>query len=248
MSTPGDDTPMSDDANDDVNEGDAIESVEVGTYDLDLDDLPKAPSKIPLLIGAAVALFAIAAAPAMLGFGWFGARLLTSDEIDVYVLNTSGQDLDVALPFASVARVPGGTLQTLQTLTGEITIEALSTSGESLEMLEVNATGPVFYNALGSECLVVFDVTDFYGGEANLTIVRRVSQEERIIVLDADTVVLPRRALPSQAIGTVHWVDVVGCALMDPEYEEDLLQRSLFRIQQRREAQQQAREAAGSAP
>ncbi len=214
-------------------------------HDINDLDLPRAPSKWPAVVAAALAIGAFAAGPQMLGFGWFGARLVTSAPLPVHVLNTSGQTVTIEVDFASPAVVRAGTLESLESLTGDITITALAEDGSELERTLVqDATGAILYNALGSECLAVFDLTGMYGGESGLRVVERVPKEQRIIRSDAHVLLLPRRTPPDAAAGTVHWIEVVGCNLLEPEEEEFLLSQAQFRIEQRRAEYDALREQA----
>ena len=65
---------------------------------------------IPVAIAAA-AIGAVVGAPWALGFGPAGARIFTSHEIPVHILNLSGQDVDIELAFTSPKRVTAGTLE-----------------------------------------------------------------------------------------------------------------------------------------
>lgn len=205
-----------------------------------------------LTVGALAAFIAaLALIPMAIGFGPFGLRVITSKEIPVHVLNLSGGDVSIRLSFASDSDVTAGTMETLETLAGPITIETLGPNGETLESLDVDADGPIFYNVGGGRCFAVFDISTFYDGESqveeNMTVVARLGEETRLHVFDADTVVLPRRVAPDQAMGVVHWLEPVGCGLLDPEEEPYLIGTSLVRLQQRRENYEEAREAAREA-
>ena len=185
-------------------------------------------------------LIVIGGIPKMLGFGWFASRMLGSEEIFVYVLNTSGQDIEVSLPFATPRSVPAGTIETLRTLDGEITIIAQDIDGNVLESLTHVSEGDLFYNALGSECLAVFDLTNFYGGEGeDMTVEARIYQEQRIYQITADTLIMPRRVAPDEARGIVHWIDTVGCNLLNEENEDYLLAQAQVRLEDRRERREQ---------
>lgn len=203
---------------------------------------------------AALAAFVLALGliPAKLGFGPFGLRLFTSDEIPVHVLNLSGSDLEVALSFASPVVVTGGTMETLVTLSGSSSLRATRPDGTLVDDLEFEAAGPLFYNAGGGRCFAVFDISAYYDGEleeGDMTVVARLDEDTRLYEFEADTIVLPRRMAPDQARGVVHWLEPVGCSMLDPENESYLVGTSLVRLQQRRERYEEelrrAREAQG---
>lgn len=238
---------MSDPRDTDANPS-ATERSDIG---FDIDE--KAGQRSLLLTVGALAAFiaALALIPMAIGFGPFGLRVITSKEIPVHVLNLSGEDVTIALSFASEAQVVAGTMDSLETLAGPVSLESRSLDGEVMESITLDATGPVFYNVGGGRCFAVFDISAFYDGESeveeNMTVVARLGEETRIHVFEADTVVLPRRVAPDQAIGVVHWLEPVGCGLLDPEEEPYLIGTSLVRLQQRRENYEEARDAAREA-
>ncbi len=214
--------------------------------DLDYDELvvPSARRRYALIgLIAAAFLLAVGGVPKILGFGWFASRMIGSEEIFVYVLNTSGQDIEVQLPFAASRNVPAGTIETLRTLDGEITITALDMDGNVLETLDVSADGDLFYNALGSECLAVFDLTGLYGGEGDMEVEARIFKSQHIYQITADTLIMPRRVAPDEARGVVHWIDTVGCNLLEEDNEEYLLAQAQVRLEDRRERREAARRA-----
>ncbi len=221
----------------------------------DLTD-PEPPSGRSALTAAiVVALFALAlgAIPWLIGFGPFGHRLLTGDEIAVHVLNLSGGELEVELSFAATATIEGGRMETLMTLSGGATLTSRTPDGEVRDTITFDEDRPVFYFA-GSpdQCFAVFDITDFYNGEpeeGDLKLVRPMPAGTNFHAFEADTIVLPRRVAPDQARGTVHWLEDVSCDLLSDENGPYLIARTFVRMQQRREAheerQREAREAAG---
>lgn len=216
------------------------------TDELDDIDLPKPPSRWPAIVAVTLALGAFATVPMVLGFGWFGARLVTSAPLPVHVLNTSGQPLTIEVDFASPVLVPPGRVESLESLTGDITLVARAEDGSEVEREVISdAQGAVFYNALGSECLAVFDLTGLYGGsddEAAIRVVERVQRDQRIVRSEADVLLLPRRTPPDTVRGTVHWIEVVGCNLLDPAEEEFLLSQAQFRLENRRAEYEALRE------
>lgn len=193
-----------------------------------------------------LALVALGVIPWLLGAGWFGLRLASAGEVPIHVLNTSGSDIEVQVSFASRRVVASGTMETIETLAGPVSLTTHNADGELLESFEFEASVPVFYNAMGSECLAVFDLTPYYGGQTEqpLQVLRRITRDERLVELDAGTLLLPRRTAPDQATPPVHWVEVVGCTLLEPAEEDYLVGQAEFRLQQRRDAYNEAREAA----
>lgn len=199
------------------------------------------------VLAVAALLAAVGLAPMAIGFGPFGARLLLSHEIPVHVLNLSGDDLDVSLSFASTVRVPAGTMETLETLSGGARLKATRPDGTIVDELEIDAGGPVFYNAGGGRCFAVFDISPYYDGdvdEGDIEVVARLDEATRVYEFSADTVVLPRRVAPDQARGTVHWLEPVGCAMLSPENESFLIGQNLVRLRERRERAMEERERA----
>ena len=205
------------------------------------------------VLGPIVAIAGFIAAlgliPMTLGFGPFGLRVLTGETIDVHVLNLSGEDLVVSLSFSEPHPVTAGTMETLSTLSGRSQLVSTRPDGSVLDEIELDAAGAVFYNAGGGRCFAVFDLSDFYGGgdDARLQVVARLGEDTRAYEFDADTVVLPRRVAPANARGVVHWIEPVGCNLLEPEEEPFLLGQNRVRLEQRRERYEenlrQAREA-----
>lgn len=209
-------------------------------------------SRAPAIVAALALVAAIGGIPWAIGFGPFGHRLLTGDEIPVHVLNLSGGDLTIELSFAADVVVAGGRMETLTTLTGGASLTSRDSDGEVRDQLTFDADGPVFYFAGDDECFAVFDISDFYGGEpdeGDIRVVSRMPVGTNLHLFGADTVVLPRRVAPDQARGTVHWLEDVPCDLLTPENEGYLTTRSFVRLQQRRERYEEelreAREAQG---
>jgi len=204
------------------------------------------------LLIAAVVLVIAGVAPQRLGCGWFGTRAVLADNVTVHVLNLTDADVVIAAPFGSPQTVASGALVGVETLAGPLRIRATRTDGTLVEDVRVDATGAVFYNVGGGRCFAVFDISEFYGAESEqpeLRVVARLDEATRTYAFDADTVVLPRRPPPDMARGRVHWLEPVGCTLLDPEEESYLVGRNLHRMQERRERREeemrQAREAAG---
>ncbi|MCB9532011.1 MAG: hypothetical protein H6698_05925 [Myxococcales bacterium] len=192
---------------------------------------------IPVAIAAA-AIGAVVGAPWALGFGPAGARIFTSHEIPVHILNLSGQDVDIELAFTSPKRVTAGTLETLETLSGGATLVTRSPDGAVVEELEIEADGPVFYNVGGGTCFAVFDLSEFYGDDergGDLRVVARLDESTRLYAFDAETVVLPRGVAPAAARGKVQWIEPVGCNLLELDEEPALIAQNLMRLRERRE-------------
>jgi hypothetical protein len=202
--------------------------------------------KIIALAVVTTIMTALAVLPAMAGLGPFGVRIITADNVEVHVLNLSGGDLDIELPFASTVRVTAGTMETLGTLEGPARLRAITPEGDLFEELEFEATGPIFYNAGGGQCFAVFDISNLYGGgdDQQMSVVARLDEDTRIYAFEADTILLPRRTPPESARGSVHWLEPVGCGLLEPSEEHFLIGRSLLRLQERRQRyEEQLREA-----
>lgn len=219
----------------------------------DLTD-PEPPRGRSVLTAVVVlGLFAIALGgiPWLIGFGPFGYRLLTGDEIAVHVLNLSGGDLEVELSFAATVTIEGGRMETLTTLSGGATLTARTPDGEVRDTVTFDEDQPVFYFA-GSpdQCFAVFDITDFYNGEpeeGDLKFVRAMTAGTNFHAFEADTIVLPRRVAPDQARGVVHWLEDVSCDLLAEGNEPYLIARTFIRMQQRREAHEERQRAAREA-
>jgi hypothetical protein len=194
-----------------------------------------------VIVGGLIAVLAIA--PMALGAGPFGLRFITSVSVPVHVLNTSGQDLTIEVPFATPLESPGGTFLSTNSLSGPITLQAVAADGTIVEEVDIEARGQVIYNVLGSECLAVMDASTYYGAEGpGLVVVDRITQDMRVYVTEADTVILPRRTMPDQAEGVVHWIEPINCETLDPAREDELLMWAEFRLRQRRERLEDARD------
>lgn len=223
----------------------------VNSGDTEIDIAVPPSGRGPAMVAVLGLLLAVGGIPWAIGFGPFGHRLLTGDEIAVHVLNLSGGELRIELSFAADAMVEGGRMDTLTTLSGGATLRSVDSDGIVRDEIEFDADGPVFYFAGDDQCFAVLDISDFYGGEedeGDLQVVRRMPVGTNFHAFDADTIVLPRRVAPDQARGTVHWLEDVPCDLLTPENEGYLTTRSFVRLQQRRERYEEelreAREAA----
>ena len=193
-------------------------------------------------IGALGLLVFLAVVPKLLGLDWFALRAITSKTIYVHVLNTSGQDLEVSVSHGSTETVTAGTMALIQTMSGDVSISARGLDGELLEELEVRLDDDTLYNALGSECLAVLDVSSFYGADnIPFSVVDRIRREDRLYTFTAGTVLLPRGTPPDSAAPPVHWIETFGCELLDDEEEGYLLTQAQVRLNARWEAYQEAR-------
>ena len=159
----------------------------------------------------------------------------------VWVLNTSGHDLTVEIAYARPLDARAGTLEMVQTLEGPSTIVATDGSGQVVDDLSFTAASAVLYNAAGSECLAVFDVSAFYTQTQNpqLTLVDRIPETQRLYEFKAPNVILPRRGPPQQVVGAVHWIEDVACSALDPSREEELMFFATNRLHQRYERAQE---------
>jgi len=201
---------------------------------------PSRPWLAPLVVVSAIAVIGVI--PYLLGFGFFATRVIFSQDVNVYVWNFSGEELTFEIEFAEDVHLPAG-METVRTLTGPVTVAALNTDGEVVESFDLEIERPLFYNSNGSTCFAVYDVTSYYDGteDSRLRLVDRIYQDDRFYEIQAETVVLPRRPTPTQAIGDVHWIEpVTDCDNLDPAYEESLLVQAEIRLQRRREEYEQA--------
>jgi hypothetical protein len=190
-------------------------------------------------IGPAIAVavvFALVGLPWAVGYGPLGVRLVTSHRVAIHVLNLSGGDVDVQLPFERRTVVRAGTLETLETLSGTIEIVTWDDELQESDRFTVEATGPMLYDVGATQCLAVFDVTGMYGGRAQdaITFVEAVVRQ-RTYAFRADTVLLPRRTPPDTAVGTVHWIEPVDCETLTDGDPDDLLMWAEYRLRLRRE-------------
>lgn len=205
---------------------------------------PSRPWLGPIIVVGALAIIGVI--PYLLGFGFFASRVILSKDVNVYVWNFSGEELTFEIDFSEDVNLPAG-METVRTLTGPVSITARGTDGEIVEHFDIELERPVFYNANGSTCFAVYDVTAYYDGteDSRLRLVDRIYQDDTFYEIQADTVVLPRRPTPTQAIGDVHWIEpVTDCDNLDPAYEESLLVQAEIRLQRRREEYEQALEEA----
>jgi len=234
-----------DDSGTDDSGTDDLGTDDLGTDDLGTDDsgtdddyapgdIDTSGSRVGMIV-VAVCVLIFAALPYALGYGPFGLRLLTASKAVIHVLNISGQELTIDVSFSSPKRVRA--IDTVETLTGPIRLIARDADGQEVERFETRLTGDLFYNATGAACIAVFDLTDYYvdGEDASIRVARRVFRGEVYFPIEAATVVLPRRAAPNQARGTVHWIEQVNCDTLQVENEEELLMWAEFRLRERRE-------------
>lgn len=175
--------------------------------------------------------------PWALGFGPFASRLIGASDISVWVINQSDTPVRVEVSHARSLTVPPGHIDQTTSLSGPIVLTVFhAETGAELESFNLRASGPVFYNALGGTCLVVFDLTRMYGGQGGeMTIHARLLAEDRIHVVEADTLIRPRHPAPPQAIGTVHWVEDFACGLVREAEDHMVLARAEMRLRERLE-------------
>ncbi|TVR01423.1 MAG: hypothetical protein EA398_10050 [Deltaproteobacteria bacterium] len=212
-------------------------SAPVGVDDLEEDGFERARRRQGLTIALVVlaGVVAIGGIPWALGFGPFAARLLSSTDVIVHVINRSEVPVEVEVSFARPVTVLPGHLDTTTALTGPLDVVARNTeTGEVVESLSIRATGPIFYNVLGATCLVIFDLTALYGGQGGeMRVHARVMEDERLFVVEAQTVVRPRHPAPESALGTVHWVEDFGCDMVRDGDDAFLLARAELRMRER---------------
>lgn len=221
--------------------GDDVQPLLDPTEDSLLDDEAYARhqriQRVKLAAITMAGLLLVGGIPWLLGFGPFASRLIFADDIPVHVINQSGSPLDIEISYAQPLQLPSGHQDTTTALTGPLRIVARhADTGETLETLDIRATGPLFYNALGGTCLVVFDLSDMYGGRGGpMRILARLTPEDRIWTITSDTFVRPRHPPPEQAIGSVHWIEDFRCDLVREAEDHFLLGRAEIRMNERLE-------------
>ncbi len=205
---------------------------------------PARAGLVPIVMGIAV-LAVAALVPWALGVGVFGARLFAS-EVQVHIVNLSSHDVTVALDFAAPVEAGAGSLHSTETLAGQVTFVATDGSGEEVDIVRERLGGEVVYNVAGAACFAVFDVTSFYSGAPSpqLRVTRRVEAGTRIVPIEADTLILPRRPPPAEAAGTVHWIEDVRCEALSTDQEAELQTWAEYRMLSRFERLQEAQRAA----
>jgi hypothetical protein len=197
---------------------------------------PKDSILLPILF-VVLALGILGGIPWMLGLGPFGLRQILSEKVTLYVVNTTGYNLTIQLtndpPRESLAQ----TVEAIETFSGQTTIQVINEQGEVLETHEWDLSQDSLLNALGSECMALVDLAGYYGEGASgqLEVVSRIRREDRLVHITADQLLLPRHTMPDQLAGTMHWLELVGCDLLNEDRADGLRQSLANRMAVRRQ-------------
>ena len=208
------------------------------TTDGDWQDSPPPKDSIMLpVLFVVLALGILGGIPWMLGLGPFGLRQILSEKVTLYVVNTTGYKLTIQLTNDPPRESLPQTVESIETFSGQTTIQIINEQGEVLETHEWDLSQDSLLNALGSECMALVDLAGYYGEGANgqLDVVSRIRREDRLVHITADQLLLPRHTMPDQLAGTMHWLELVGCDLLDPERTEGLRQSLANRMAVRRQ-------------
>lgn len=206
--------------------------------DSDWNDSPPPKDSIVLpILFVVLALGILGGIPWMLGLGPFGLRQILSEKVTLYVVNTTGYKLTIQLTNDPPRESLPQTVEAIETFAGQTTIEVINEQGQVLETHEWDLSQDSLLNALGSECMALVDLAGYYGEGASgqLDVVSRIRREDRLVHITADQLLLPRHTMPDQLAGSMHWLELVGCDLLDPERTEGLRQSLANRMAVRRQ-------------
>lgn len=185
--------------------------------------------------------------PMFFGAGPFGHRLLFGKDVQIQVFNLSDRDTLVKVSFGPEILVRAGTREAVKSVSGPIEIETRTTDGALIETQQLEAEGDFMYSVEGRGCFAVFDITSFYNPDAPpMTLVDRKFAGEPFKRIYADTFVPPRRPVPDNARGVVHWFEIANCDMLEPGNEAELTNYYQFRLQERRERLEAERAAAAA--
>ena len=197
-----------------------------------------------LIVGfLAVAFVLGAVVPWRAGCGPFGTRILFSKSAEIYVMNKSGASVWVEAEHGREVQVDDGHLVTFSTITGAQRLRLRREDGSYA--LDVTRTWGrrTFLNTPGGGCAVVFDITGLYGGrDEGIRVIDRVTPEQPIHDVQSTMVLLPRRTVPPQAMGTITWIEDMPCELVLHEDQAYMMTQAEVRLRHRFERDQEARE------
>lgn len=199
-------------------------------------------------IVVAIALTVGALYPALIGIGPFGIKSFRAEAVQLWVYNTTEGSVGVETAFRAplayhhqIQIVPMG-VERFFLKTGKRTL--LVHQGGETTRTPFELTNHTIVTIGQQTCYAAFDVTDFYdeakSHDADLRLVERIPAGTFIYTAKADSIVVPRQAMPRRAFGSIHWIEDFDCSLLDPAQEELLMMRARVKLEAREEAMQEA--------
>ncbi|MBA2664611.1 MAG: hypothetical protein H0U74_20155 [Bradymonadaceae bacterium] len=170
------------------------------------------------------------------GTGWFGYRQVLYGGGELYILNLSDDERLVVVDGRAPVEVPAQNAQMVEIIGGTSQVIILDTAHQQVDSYEVTIDrSHALLNISQASCLVVADISSFYGGKAKkLAFVEFLREDRRVYVPNTTNVVWPRRSFPPRLDaqgGPGLWIEIVGCPLLD---ERDYLEAYMdVRLQQR---------------
>lgn len=201
---------------------------------------------VVIIILIAVAVAAIY--PSLIGIGPFGIKSFRAESVHLWVYNTTEQTTHVETSYGAPL-AHEHVLELAPMGIGHLYLKAgrrrlkIETRGGT-EKDSFNLSNDTIITTGDRTCYAVFDMSNFYDeskpADSDITLVDRVTAGTRMYVSTADTLVVPRQAMPRRAIGTVHWVEDFDCSLLAPEEEDTLMMRARVKLETREETLQEA--------
>lgn len=190
-----------------------------------LEDFSESGSKWTkvLIVGVIVLIVAILIGSIghFIGTGWFGYRSILYGRGDLYVLNFSDEERQIVVDGRAPVEVLAQNAQIVEIIGGTSEVKILDAAGKVVDTYQVTAKDShAFLNISDDSCLVVADMTAFYGGGGpkNLIFKAQLKPDDRVYIPNSTNVVWPRRDFPLRTKsggGPVTWIELVGCSLFD---------------------------------
>lgn len=179
----------------------------------------------------AAAAAAAAFVPHMLGYGWFGHRILLYGESQLYVLNISDQPRQVSVDSGPPEQIDAGGARLLPLVGGVSSIQTRSDDESSARdwTVETNRSA-LLLNLSDATCLIVSELTGLTDEQPlEVEIIDQLDADTEIYDVDSRNVIWPRAypgVVDEDQTDPVRSVEIIDCHLFDDEqFLEDYLQR-----------------------
>lgn len=198
--------------------------------------------KLGFIVIGAVALFGLL--PMALDMGYFGWKLARFERVTLTMVNTTGDDLIVALGTSSID-CRAHEVCSVEFRAGQVTLSIQDSGGRVIDERDFFTDNQsVFYNYEGARCYAVVDASNLYAGSEDaeaLVIADRIYRDDRIHLINGGIFVPPGGILPQTVPGgnRVVWIDRAGCQLLDESNEHLLIGQLIVRMEGRRERREE---------
>lgn len=178
---------------------------------------------------ATLLVVAIGSVGYLSGIGWFGYRQWMYGTGRIYLGNYTPETHFVSVDGREPVKLGPEKYEVVDLVGGTSTIRVMDADKNPVSSHAVTAQhSDAFLKVAGEPCLVVSDVSTFYGsGSGELEFLDFIRSDERVYVPGSYNVIWPGKDFPDRleaGEGPGLWIEKVGCALLE---DEDVMRKYL---------------------